>query len=67
MSSSIRDAIEGHERTARQIQSFLWTGKPHKSEPIERTPEEMTAFLEELREDSWSKYDSGARAMGWTK
>lgn len=66
MSSSIRDAIEGHQSTAQQIQAFLWTGKPHKSEPIERTAEEMTAFLEELREDSWSKYNSGASAMGWT-
>ena len=66
MSSATRDAIEGHRDTAQRIQAFLWKGRPHKSDPIHRTAEEMTEFLESLRTDCWSTYNSGANAMVWT-
>lgn len=67
MSGAVRDAIEGHRSTAQRIQAFLWTGRPHKSEPIPRTPEELAEFLEEIRTDSWSTYNSGAQSMGWSE
>lgn len=67
MSTPVREAIEGHRDTAQRIQQFLWTGRPHKSEPIQRTAEEMAEFLEEIRESSWSSYNDGAKGMGWTE
>lgn len=67
MSASARNAVEGHRDHAESIQRFLWTGRPHKSEPIARTNEEMTEFLENLRNDCWSSYNSGAHALGWTE
>ncbi|AMW62180.1 hypothetical protein PHRODO_139 [Bacillus phage Phrodo] len=65
MSSYARDMVEAHEDYARQIQSFMWEGKPHKSKKIERTKEELEEFLENLRKDAWDNYDTGAYSLGW--
>lgn len=67
MSSTARDMVEGHEEVARSIQAFMWEGKPHKSQKIERTVEEYEAFLEGIREESWQRYNSGAYDLGWKK
>lgn len=65
MSSVARDMVEDHERVARRIQSFMWEGKPHKSERKLHTKQEYLDFLEDLRTDAWSSYDSGAYNLGW--
>lgn len=65
MASGVREAIENNERLARSIQSFIWEGKPHKSNKKEHTVAEFEAFLEGIRKDAWASYDSGARELGW--
>jgi hypothetical protein len=65
MSSVARDMIEDHERYARRIQDFMWEDKPFKSKKKEHTVEELEQFLEDLREDLWDSYDTGAHYMGW--
>jgi hypothetical protein len=39
--------------------------KPHKSNKKEHSVSEFEAFLEGIRTDAWSSYDSGARELGW--
>lgn len=65
MSTSVREAIEGHQSIAQRIQSFCWEGKPFKSKRIERTAQEYDEFLESIRQDCWNRYDSGAEELGW--
>ncbi|QDH49836.1 hypothetical protein BEYONPHE_149 [Bacillus phage Beyonphe] len=65
MSSYARDMVEAHETYARQIQSFMWEGKPNKSNKKVHTVEELEDFLENLRKDAWSNYDNGAYSLGW--
>lgn len=65
MSSVARDMVEGYEEIARDIQQFMWTGKPFKSEKKEHTIEELEDFLDGLRRYCWSNYDSGAYSLGW--
>lgn len=67
MSTPIREAVEAHQDIAQRIQAFMWTGRPHKSEPIPRTAKELEDFLEEIRKESWSSYNDGARGLGWTE
>ena len=65
MSSGLRDSIEEHKNIGRDIQAFLWTGKPYKSPRREHTPEEYQAFLEQLHRRTWYAYDEGAGYLGW--
>lgn len=65
MSSTTRDMVEGYEEIARDIQRFMWTDKPLKSEKKEHTVEELEGFLERIRQYCWSNYDSGAYSLGW--
>lgn len=65
MASGVREAIENNERLARSIQHFMWEGKPHKSAKKEHTIDEFESFLEGIRKEAWSSYDSGARELGW--
>lgn len=65
MSCTARDMVEGYEDIAREIQSFMWEGKPFKSNKKEHTKEELEEFLEGIRKDCWSNYDVGARDLGW--
>ncbi len=59
--------VEGYEDIARDIQGFLWEGKPFKSNKIERSKEELENFLEGIRKECWDNYDTGARSLGWKK
>lgn len=65
MSSDARDMVEYHEQMARQIQQFMWEGKPFKSPKKSHTIEEFEEFLDGLRTDSWDHYNQGARSLGW--
>ncbi|MRX54684.1 hypothetical protein GJU41_11940 [Bacillus idriensis] len=65
MSSVARDMVEGYEDIAKEIQSFLWKGKPFKSEKIERSNEEIEEFLESIRQQCRTNYESGSYSLGW--
>ncbi|PLS19352.1 hypothetical protein CVD28_02755 [Bacillus sp. M6-12] len=67
MSSVQRDMVEGYEEIAKEIQDFLWEGKPEKSPKKERTKEELEEFLEGLRTECWDNYNTGARSLGWDR
>jgi len=62
---SIKDMVKGHEEIARDIQQFMWEGKPFKSEKRKHTVEELEDFIESIRRQSWSNYDSGSKYLGW--
>jgi hypothetical protein len=62
---STKDLVNGYEGTARQIQDFMWKGRPFKSEKIEHTKEELELMLDSIREECWSIYDCAARELGW--
>lgn len=62
---SVKDLVHGYEGVAREIQSFMWEGRPFKSEKIEHTKEELEAMLESIRKTCWSHYDENARELGW--
>lgn len=61
----MKDMVNGYESLARSIQNFMWEGIPHRSEKIIRTMDELEAFLESIRTECWSNYDSGASELGW--
>ena len=48
---STRDLMQGYESIARNIQGFMWKGKPLKSEKIEHTKEELEKMLESIRKE----------------
>jgi hypothetical protein len=61
----VKDVVNGYENLARQIQSFMWEGKPFKSKKKEHTKEELEDFLDDIRQECWMNYDSGASELGW--
>lgn len=65
MSSQARDMVEEYENIAREIQNFLWEGKPFKSDKIKHSKEELEQFLENIRQRCWDNYDDGAIYLGW--
>ncbi|MGF9966101.1 hypothetical protein [Bacillus rhizoplanae] len=62
---STKDLMQGYESIAKNIQGFMWKGKPLKSEKIEHMKEELEKMLESIRKECWSYYDSNARELGW--
>lgn len=67
MSSVKRDMVEGYEDIARDIQHFLWEGKPFKSKKKVRTKEELEEKLLSIRSRCWENYDSGSSDLGWRR
>lgn len=61
----MKEMVNGYESIARRIQNFMWEGRPYKSEKINRTNDELEAFLENIRTECWSNYDSGVSQLGW--
>jgi hypothetical protein len=62
---STKELVSGYEIIARQIQGFMWNGRPFKSEKKDCTKEELEQLLESIRSECWSNYDSASHELGW--
>ncbi|HCW73914.1 MAG TPA: hypothetical protein DHM90_09090 [Clostridiaceae bacterium] len=65
MSSLVRSLAETHESIARDIQDFMWAGRPEKSPKIEHSKEELEEKLLSIREQCWQQYNDAADELEW--
>lgn len=65
MKLEVHDAITMHLKIAHDIQTFLWKGKPYKSERKRYDVEEYEAFLKRIEDDAMMAYNTAAYELDW--